>query len=98
MLCRTMALELASSGILVNEIAPGYVDAGLSAVVFRQHSGAREQAARRVHTGRLIAPTEVAEQVAYLCGDSGEHLTGSVLLMDGGLSLGLPIRPGGRSS
>lgn len=88
MLCRCMALELAPRGIMVNEVAPGYVDAGLSAKVFRERPSAREEAVRRVPTGRMITPEEVARQVAYLCDESGPHITGSVLLMDGGLSLG----------
>ncbi|MBS0198242.1 MAG: SDR family oxidoreductase [Planctomycetes bacterium] len=96
MLCKCMALELASSGILVNEVAPGYVDAGLSAVVFRENPGAREQAAARVPVGRLMSAQDVARQVAYLCLDSSPHTTGSTLLMDGGLSLGQgPNAPGG---
>ncbi len=93
MLCKCMALELAPRGIVVNEIAPGYVDAGLSAVVFRENPGARGQAESRVPVGRLISAAEVATQVAYLCFDASPHTTGSVLLMDGGLSLGVPAKP-----
>jgi len=91
MLSRCMALELAPHGITVNEIAPGYVDAGLSAEVFRKNPGAREDATRRVPTGRLMSAEDVARQAAYLCFDASPHTTGSVLLMDGGLSLGLPV-------
>jgi glucose 1-dehydrogenase len=90
MLCRCMALELAPHGILVNEVAPGYVDAGLSAAVWARNPGARERAAERVPTGTLIDAREVAQQVAYLCGPDNRHMTGSVLLMDGGLSLVTP--------
>ncbi|MBL8875032.1 MAG: SDR family oxidoreductase [Phycisphaerae bacterium] len=92
MLCRCMALELADRGILVNEIAPGYVDAGLSAEVFRKDPGAREKASARVPLGRMMTAEDVAKQVGYLCFDSSSHTTGSTLLMDGGLSLGTPVR------
>lgn len=88
MLCQCMALELAGAGILVNEVAPGYVDAGLSAVVFRDTPGAREQAQSRVPIGQLMTAEDVARQIAYLCLDASPHMTGSTLLMDGGLSLG----------
>jgi NAD(P)-dependent dehydrogenase (short-subunit alcohol dehydrogenase family) len=88
MLCQCMALELAPAGILVNEIAPGYVDAGLSAAVFREQPGAREDSQQRVPTGQLMTAEDVAAQVGYLCSDASPHTTGSVLLMDGGLSLG----------
>lgn len=90
MLCKCMAMELAPHGIVVNEIAPGYVDAGLSAAVFRESAGARTKAADRVPIGRLLTAEDVARQVAYLCFYASPHTTGSVLLMDGGLSLGLP--------
>jgi len=93
MLCKCMALELAPHDIAVNEVAPGYVDAGLSAAIFRENAGAREKAAERVPLGRLLSAEDVAKQVAYLCFDASPHTTGSVLLMDGGLSLGLPASP-----
>jgi NAD(P)-dependent dehydrogenase (short-subunit alcohol dehydrogenase family) len=90
MLCKCMALDLAPHGILVNEVAPGYVDAGLSAQLWAKNPGSREKAAGRVPTGQLIDAAEVALQVAHLCEPSTRHMTGSVLLMDGGLSLVTP--------
>jgi glucose 1-dehydrogenase len=93
MLVRTLALEYAARGILVNEVAPGWVDAGLSGRIFEQEPGARERAAQGVPTGVLIAAAEVARQVLYLCSDDARHLTGSVLLQDGGLSLLQGPRP-----
>jgi glucose 1-dehydrogenase len=90
MLCKCMALELAKHAILVNEVAPGYVDAGLSAQLWARNPGSREKAAGRVPTGNLIDAAEVAKQVAHLCEPDNRHMTGSVLLMDGGLSLVTP--------
>jgi glucose 1-dehydrogenase len=90
MLCKCMALELAKHQILVNEVAPGYVDAGLSAQLWARNPGSREKAAERVPTGNLIDAAEVAKQVAHLCEPDNRHMTGSVLLMDGGLSLVTP--------
>ena len=90
MLCKCMALDLAPHGILVNEVAPGYVDAGLSAQLWARNPGAREKAAARVPTGQLIDAAEVARQIAYLCEPDNRHMTGSTLLMDGGLSLVTP--------
>ena len=92
MLCKCMALDLAGDGILVNEVAPGYVDAGLSAQVWSTNPPLREQAAARVPIGKLIDADEVALQVAHLCEPGNRHMTGSVLLMDGGLSLVTPAR------
>jgi NAD(P)-dependent dehydrogenase (short-subunit alcohol dehydrogenase family) len=90
MLCKLMALDLAADGILVNEVAPGYVDAGLSASLWAKTPGAREAAQARVPTHHLIEAAEVARQVAHLCEPENRHMTGSTLLMDGGLSLLTP--------
>lgn len=93
MLCQCLALELAGDGITVNEVAPGYVDAGLSARMFQERPGARETAEAQVPTGRLIASHEVARQVGYLCSEASRQMTGSTLLLDGGLSLTAAHRP-----
>lgn len=87
MLSKCLALELAPSGILVNEVAPGYVDAGLSGRIFKKDASAREGALKGVPIGRLIGAEDVANQVLLLCSDFFAHMTGSVVLQDGGLSL-----------
>jgi glucose 1-dehydrogenase len=87
---RTLALEFAPENILVNEVAPGWVDAGLSGRLFDENPGTREKAAARVPVKRLITAHDVALQVAWLCDPTNVHTTGSVLLMDGGLSLVTP--------
>lgn len=87
MLCQCMALELAPHNILVNEIAPGFVEAGLSASIWKEKPELSKQAAERVPVKKLISAEAVAKQVAYLCHPDNEHMTGSTLLMDGGLSL-----------
>lgn len=87
MLCQCLALEFAGDGIRVNEVAPGVVDAGLSAQVFDQDPQRREAALKKIPVGALIEVTEVADQVFYLCDPKNRHVTGSTLLMDGGLSL-----------
>lgn len=90
MLMQCLALDLAPHNILVNEVAPGYVDAGLSGRIFDDNPGSRESAAARVPTRQLITAAEVAAQVAHLCDPENRHQTGSVLVMDGGLSLVTP--------
>lgn len=87
MLCKCMALELAPHNILVNEIAPGYVDAGLSGRSFEKNPDTRKEAQQKVPVKKLISALEVAYQVIQLCHPSNEHMTGSTVLMDGGLSL-----------
>lgn len=87
MLCKVMALELAPNGILVNEVAPGYVDAGLTGKIWAENPAARISGANHVPTGQLITADEVAYQVAHLCDPHNRHMTGTTLIMDGGLSL-----------
>jgi len=87
MLCKCMALELAPHQILVNEVAPGFVDAGLSGKIFDANPKLRESAKEKVPNHQLITAEEVAAQVAYLCDPQNKHIVGSTLLMDGGLSL-----------
>jgi len=82
-----ISLEFAGDGILINEVAPGNVDAGLSRKVWDQTPGSRERAADEIPVRALITPQEVARQVAYLCDPENRQMTGSTLLMDGGLSL-----------
>jgi NAD(P)-dependent dehydrogenase (short-subunit alcohol dehydrogenase family) len=90
MLMQCLALDLAPQGILVNEVAPGYVDAGLSGRIFDQNPGRREKAAAQVPNRLLISADEVARQVAHLCDPENRHQVGATLVMDGGLSLVTP--------
>lgn len=87
MLCQSMALEYAPYGIRLNEVAPGYVNAGLSRLVWNQDPAEAEAARLRVPVRALIEPGEVARQVLWVCDPQNKHFTGSTLLMDGGLSL-----------
>ncbi len=86
MLTQTMALELADKGILVNEIAPGFVDAGLSGEIFKEQPGLASSARKMVPNKQLIDVKEVAASIAYLCSPTHRNMTGSTLLLDGGLS------------
>lgn len=87
MLCKCMALELAPHDILVNELALGFVDAGLSGKEFERNPGSREKSIEKVPVKRIINTQEVAHQVLFLCDYRNRHITGSTILMDGGLSL-----------
>jgi NAD(P)-dependent dehydrogenase (short-subunit alcohol dehydrogenase family) len=87
MLCKCMALELAPHHILVNEIAPGFVNAGLSGRVWEKNPHQFAGAIEKVPIKKIISAEAVAAQILYLCHPQNEHMTGSTLLMDGGLSL-----------
>lgn len=87
MLTQTLALELASRGILVNEVAPGYVNAGLSGRVFDADPELALTSKKKVPIQKLISADDVAMQVLYLCSPASTHLTGTTIVQDGGLSL-----------
>lgn len=87
MLCKCMALELAPHGILVNEIAPGYVNAGLSGRYLETNPHKVEELTQRVPIRQLMSAEEVAKQIVFLCHPENKQMTGCTLLMDGGLSL-----------
>jgi NAD(P)-dependent dehydrogenase (short-subunit alcohol dehydrogenase family) len=90
MTMKCMALELAEKRILVNEVAPGYVDAGLSGRCFERDPASRVKAREQVPIQVLISSEDVALQVAHLCQPAIRQMTGSVIVMDGGLSLSTP--------
>lgn len=76
MLGKCLALELAPHGILVNEIAPGYVEAGLTAQIWETNPHLRQKSEDKVPVKRLIKAEEVAAQVAHLCKMENRHMTG----------------------
>lgn len=87
MLCKCMALELAPHNILVNELAPGYVAAGLSGNIWKENPDMGEKARLKVPIQKVMSAKQVAMQVIQLCHPDNDHMTGSTILMDGGLSL-----------
>lgn len=92
MLAQCMALEFAPHGILVNEVAPGVVDAGLSGRLMRDDPALRESLRQLTPVKDLVAAQDVARAVAFLCDPENRQMTGSVLVQDGGFSL-IPPKP-----
>jgi len=84
-LARSAALELGSRGITVNVVAPGFIQTDMTdALTDEQRAAMADKIALR----RPGSPADVAGAVSFLLGPSGSYLTGQVLLVDGGLSLG----------
>jgi NAD(P)-dependent dehydrogenase (short-subunit alcohol dehydrogenase family) len=87
MLMKCMALELAPQGILVNEVAAGYVDAGLTGQTFQADPDRRRRLMDQTPVHKIIQPEEVAWLVGQLCDPRNQNVTGTAVLVDGGLSM-----------
>lgn len=79
---RTMALELGPHNILVNAVAPGYINTDLT----KQNNSVEqlEAIARDIPLRRLGEPEEIAELVSFLCSERNSYVTGQVIAIDGG--------------
>ncbi|MCM4155763.1 SDR family oxidoreductase [Gramella sp. AN32] len=93
MLSRTLALELAEYNILVNEVAPGIVSGGLSQANQEKDGQLRQRHLEAIPVHRLIPLEEVVRQIWQLSDLNNTSITGSTILMDGGLSLTSKMTP-----
>ena len=87
MLARSAARELAPRRILVNVLAPGIVNAGLARVQLETEPQYARRASKVIPLGEPGTPEQVARAARFLCGEGGDYMTGSTLLVDGGCSL-----------
>lgn len=81
---KSAAKELASRGITVNAVAPGFIDTDMTAAL---PETARTSLLAGIPVGRLGAAEEVAKTVAFFASDEAAYVTGQVLAVDGGMSM-----------
>lgn len=82
---RALAVELASRNVTVNAIAPGFIETDMSEAV-RNKAG--ELIKKMIPMRRLGRPEDVAKVAVFLASEDSAYLTGQVVTVDGGLSLG----------
>jgi 3-oxoacyl-[acyl-carrier protein] reductase len=83
---RALAIELASRNVTVNAIAPGFIETTLSAAVRAKAGDIIEK--KYVPMKRLGQPEDIAKVAVFLASDDAAYITGQVIVVDGGLSLG----------
>jgi len=81
---RSLALELMDRGVLVNSVAPGFIDTAMTAALPAE---IKDTILKQIPLGRMGKPEEVAEVVAFLA-TRGSYITGSVIHVNGGLYRG----------
>jgi 3-oxoacyl-[acyl-carrier protein] reductase len=81
-----LSTELASAGIYVNSVAPGWVDTDMSAEAL-QDAKSGEEIRRTIPMGRVGTPEEIAGPVLFLCSEYASFITGEVFNVNGGAVL-----------
>jgi 3-oxoacyl-[acyl-carrier protein] reductase len=81
-LTKSVAKELGSRNILVNAVAPGFIETEMTAAMTKE---AREALGQQIALERLGSVQDVAAMVAFLASDLASYITGQVLVVDGGM-------------
>lgn len=82
---RSLALEFANHGVLVNSVSPGFIETPLTSKNNSQEE--IEKLTEKIPMGRLGTPIEVAKVVTFLASTSNSYITGQNINVDGGFSL-----------
>jgi NAD(P)-dependent dehydrogenase (short-subunit alcohol dehydrogenase family) len=85
---KAMAVELSPQGILVNCIAPGFIATDMSAKALNSDPERKQKVFARTPLGRLGEPGDIGDAALFLASDQAKYLTGVVLPVDGGNSIG----------
>jgi 3-oxoacyl-[acyl-carrier protein] reductase len=81
---KSMARELATRGITVNAIAPGYIQTDMTGKLTPEQ---KQKLIQNIPMGRLGTPRDVAKAVAFLCSGDADYITGQVISVDGGMAM-----------
>ncbi len=80
---RSIAREVASRGVTVNALAPGFIDTEMTQ---KLPENQRQELISRIPSGRLGSPEDVASAVCFLASNEASYITGQVLTIDGGMT------------
>jgi glucose 1-dehydrogenase len=86
MLTKTIALELATTGVRVNAVAPGAIETPINKDVWGDPEMKRDLLSK-IPTERVGRVEEIASVVAFLCSDEASYMTGATIYVDGGMTL-----------
>lgn len=81
---KSLAKEIASRGITVNAVAPGFIESDMTGVLNEQY---KEALLSQIPLGRIGHPDEVSSCVAFLASDDASYITGHTLVVDGGMAM-----------
>ncbi len=81
-LSKTIAKELGSRGVTCNVVAPGFIKTDMTDAMNEKRL---QEALQNVPVRRMGTAEDIAETVAFLCGDGAGYITGAVIQVDGGL-------------
>lgn len=85
---RAMAVELSPKGIRVNAIAPGFIVTAMTSAALNSDPERKAKVFGRTPMGHMGQPSDIADTALFLAGDSSKYITGVVLPVDGGNSVG----------
>ena len=79
---KSAARELASRGVTVNAVAPGFIETEMTAVLSEE---VKKASAAQIPLGYFGKPEDIAKTVAFLASDDAAYITGQVIQVDGGM-------------
>lgn len=81
---KSVAREIASRGITVNAIAPGFIKSDMTEKLTDEQ---KQKLVQNIPLGKIGLPEDVAKMVAFLCSEDAQYITGQVIAVDGGLTM-----------
>lgn len=83
-LTKSLAQELASRGVTANVIAPGFIETDMTASLAED---VKAEMLKQIPLSRFGRTGDIAQTVAFLCGDAASYITGQTLVVDGGMTM-----------